>query len=151
MYKILRKEILNPQVILMDVDAPNVAKKALAGQFIILKVDEQGERIPLTVADYDRDKGTVTIIFQMVGKTTMQLGELNEGDYIMDFVGPLGIASHFDGMKKVAVIGGGVGCAIAYPQAKALFNAGAEVDVIAGFRSKDLVIREDEMRKVSTN
>ena len=151
MYKILRKEILNPQVILMDVDAPNVAKKALAGQFIILKVDEQGERIPLTVADYDRDKGTVTIIFQMVGKTTMQLGELNEGDYIMDFVGPLGIASHFDGMKKVAVIGGGVGCAIAYPQAKALFNAGAEVDVIAGFRSKDLVILEDEMRKVSTN
>ena len=113
MYKILRKKILNPQVILMDVDAPNVAKKALAGQFIILKVDEQGERIPLTVADYDRDKGTVTIIFQMVGKTTMQLGELNEGDYIMDFVGPLGIASHFDGMKKVAVIGGGVGCAIA--------------------------------------
>ena len=151
MYKILRKEILNPQVILMDVDAPNVAKKALAGQFIILKVDEQGERIPLTVADYDRDKGTVTIIFQMVGKTTMQLGELNEGDYIMDFVGPLGIASHFDGMKKVAVIGGGVGCAIAYPQAKALFNAGAEVDVIAGFRSKDLVILEDEKRKVSTN
>ncbi len=116
-----------------------------------MKVDEQGERIPLTIADYDREKGTVTIIFQMVGKTTMQLGELNEGDYIMDFVGPLGIASHFDGMKKVAVIGGGVGCAIAYPQAKALFNAGAEVDVIAGFRSKDLVILEDEMRKVSTN
>ncbi len=151
LYKIVKKKDLNPTVCLMEVLAPNVAKKALAGQFIILKIDEFGERIPLTVADYDRENGTITIIFQKVGKTTIKLGTLNEGDYIQDFVGPLGTASHFDGMKKVAVVGGGVGCAIAYPQAKALHELGAHVDLITGFRNKDLVILEDEMKAASTN
>ena len=135
----------------MDIDAPFVAKKALAGQFIILRVDEYGERIPLTVADYDREKGTVTIIFQIVGATTQLLSTLKEGDYLKDFAGPLGKATELEGYKKVCVIGGGVGCAIAYPSAKSLFNSGAEVDVIAGFRSKDIVILEDEFKKVSTN
>lgn len=151
MYKIVAKRDLNPTVCLMEIDAPLVAKKAKAGQFIILRIDEFGERIPLTVADYDREKGTITIIFQKVGKTTWKLGDLNEGDYLMDFVGPLGVASEFDGMKKVAVIGGGVGCAIAYPQSKALHEAGIHVDTIAGFRNKDLVILEDEMAAVSEN
>ena len=152
MYKIGTKRQLNEQVVLMEVEAPFVAKKAQAGQFIIFRVDEKGERIPLTIADYDREKGTVTIIFQTVGESTMKLAMLNEGDSILDFVGPLGVATHFeDGIKKVAVVGGGVGCAIAYPQAKALFNKGVEVDLIAGFRSKDIVILEDEMKKVSTN
>ncbi len=152
MYKIVTKRQLNEQVVLMEVEAPFVAKKAQAGQFIIFRVDEKGERIPLTIADYDREKGTVTIIFQTVGESTMKLAMLNEGDSILDFVGPLGVATHFeDGIKKVAVVGGGVGCAIAYPQAKALFNKGVEVDLIAGFRSKDIVILEDEMKKVSTN
>lgn len=151
MYKILKKRDLNPQVCLMEVSAPAIAKKALAGQFIILKIDEQGERIPLTIADYDRENGTITIIFQKVGKTTIKLGDMNEGDNIQDFVGPLGIASHFDGMKKVAVVGGGVGCAIAYPQAKALHELGVHVDLITGFRNKDLVILEDEMTAACTN
>lgn len=151
MYKILTKRDLNPTVCLLEVDAPFVAQKAKAGQFIILRINEFGERIPLTVADYDREKGTVTIIFQKVGKTTIELGELNEGDFIQDFVGPLGKASEFEGMKKVAVIGGGVGCAIAYPQAKALHELGCDVDLITGFRDKDLVILEDEMRNASTN
>lgn len=152
MYKIMRKKMLNEQVVLMEVYAPHIAKKALAGQFIIFRVDEKGERIPLTIADYDRDKGTVTIIFQTIGLSTGRLAKLNEGDSILDFVGPLGVPTHFDEkVKKVAVVGGGVGCAIAYPQAKALFNMGCEVDVIAGFRSKDIVILEDEMKKVSTN
>ena len=152
MYKILEKRELNGQVTLMVIDAPLIAKKALAGQFIIFRTDEKGERVPLTIADYDREKGTITIIFQKVGRSTMMLGEFNEGDSILDVVGPLGVPTEIpEGAKKVAVIGGGVGCAIAYPQAKALFNAGVEVDVIAGFRSKDIVILEDEMRAVSTN
>ena len=144
--------MLNEQVVLMEVYAPHIAKKALAGQFIIFRVDEKGERIPLTIADYDREKGTVTIIFQTIGLSTGRLAKLDEGDSILDFVGPLGVPTHFDeNVKKVAVVGGGVGCAIAYPQAKALFNMGCEVDVIAGFRNKDIVILEDEMKKVSTN
>ena len=133
----------------MEVDAPLIAKKAQPGQFIILRVDEAGERIPLTVADYDREKGTITIIFQIVGATTEKLNHLNEGDYIHDFVGPLGTPSHLDGLKKVAVIGGGVGCAIAYPVAKKLHELGAEVHSVVGFRNKDLVILEDEFRAVS--
>ena len=144
MNKILRKQSLNPTVTLMEVDAPLVARKAEPGQFIILRVDEQGERIPLTVADYDREKGTITIIFQVVGASTEKLNHLNEGDCIHDFVGPLGRATHTEGLKKVAVVGGGVGCAIAYPVAKKLFQQGTEVHAIVGFRNKDLVILEDE-------
>lgn len=149
MYKIVRKEILNPQVKLMEVQAPAIAKKAEPGQFIILRIYDGGERIPLTIADYDREKGTVTIIFQEVGKTTKLLGTLNEGDSLLDFVGPLGVASHLEGYKKVAVIGGVLGTAIAYPQAKKLHSLGAEVHCIAGFRNKDLIILEDEMKAVS--
>ncbi len=149
MFKIIRKEILNPTVTLMEVEAPLVAKKAEPGQFIILRVDEEGERIPLTIADFDREKGTITIIFQIVGSTTEKLGHLPEGGYIHDFVGPLGTPTHTDGMKKVAVVGGGVGCAIAYPVAKKLHTIGAEVHSIVGFRNKDLVILEDEFSKVS--
>ena len=148
MYQIVKKRQLNQDVVLMEVKAPYVAAKAQAGQFIIFRVDEQGERVPLTVADYDREAGTVTIIFQTVGNSTKELAELGEGDYIQDFVGPLGIASHFEGVKKACVIGGGVGCAIAYPQAKALFDMGVDVDLIAGFRNKDIVILEDEMKAV---
>ena len=151
MYKIVKKRQLNDMVTLMEVEAPFVAKKAEAGQFIIFRVDEFGERIPLTIADYDREKGTVTIIFQAVGRSTKLLSELNEGDSIHDFVGPLGKPTELDGYKKVCVIGGGVGCAIAYPSAKALFNKGAEVDIIAGFRSKEIVILEDEMKAVSNH
>ena len=149
MYLIKKKERLNPTVTLMEIDAPFVAKKAQAGQFIILRVDEDGERIPLTVADYDREAGTVTIIFQIVGATTKKLDAKEEGDYISDFVGPLGTASHTEGLKKVAVIGGGVGCAIAYPVAKKLHEQGAEVHSVVGFRSKDLVILEDKFKAVS--
>lgn len=149
MYKIVRKKELNPTVTLMDIEAPMIAKKAEPGQFIILRVDEEGERIPLTVADFDREKGTVTIIFQIVGATTEKLNHKNEGEYIQDFVGPLGVASHTDGLKKVAVVGGGVGCAIAYPIAKKLHNLGCEVHSIVGFRNKDLVILEDEFKAVS--
>lgn len=149
MYKIVRKKILNPTVTLMDIDAPAVAKKAEPGQFIILRVDENGERIPLTVADFDRDKGTVTIIFQIVGATTEKLNRKNEGDFIQDFVGPLGVPSHTDGLKKVAVVGGGVGCAIAYPIAKKLHNLGCEVHSVVGFRNKDLVILEEEFTAAS--
>ncbi|MCI2106500.1 MAG: sulfide/dihydroorotate dehydrogenase-like FAD/NAD-binding protein [Intestinimonas sp.] len=148
MATIVRREALNSTVTLMEVDAPLIAKKALPGQFIILRVDEQGERIPLTISDYDRKKGTVTIIFQKVGLTTNLLDGLGRGDHILDFVGPLGTPTEIpEGTGKVAVIGGGVGCAIAFPQAKALHNAGIPVDVIAGFRSKDIVILEDEFRK----
>ncbi len=150
MYKIVRKKELNPTVTLMDIDAPLVAKKAEPGQFIILRVDENGERIPLTVADFDREKGTVTIIFQIVGATTEKLNHLKEGEYIHDFVGPLGVASHTDGLKKVAVVGGGVGCAIAYPIAKKLHNLGCEVHAVVGFRNKDLVILEDEFKANSS-
>lgn len=151
MYKILKKRQLNENVMLMDIDAPYVAKKAKAGNFIILRVDEHGERIPLTVADYDREKGIVTIIFQIVGATTQLLSTLKEGDYLQDFAGPLGKATELEGYKKACVIGGGVGCAIAYPSAKALFQNGTEVDVIAGFRSKDIVILEDEFKAVCNN
>ena len=149
MYKILTKKILNPTVTLMEVEAPMIAKKAEPGQFIILRVDAEGERIPLTVADFDREKGTITIIFQIVGATTEKQNHLEEGDCIHDFVGPLGVPSHTDGLKKVAVVGGGVGCAIAYPIAKKLHNLGAEVHSIVGFRNKDLVILEDEFRAAS--
>ena len=146
MAKIITKRRLNPTVTLMEVSAPLIAKKALPGQFIILRVDEKGERIPLTIADYDREKGTITIIFQKVGLTTELLDTLEEGDDILDFVGPLGRPTELEGVKKVAVIGGGVGCAIAYPQAKYLHEHGVAVDVIAGFRSKDIVILEEEFR-----
>ena len=149
MNKIIRKKNLNPTVTLMEVEAPLIARKAQPGQFIILRVDEDGERIPLTVADYDREKGTITIIFQIVGATTEKLNRLNEGEYIRDFVGPLGTPSHLDGLKKVAVVGGGVGCAIAYPVAKKLHELGAEVHSVVGFRNKDLVILEEEFRAAS--
>lgn len=149
MYRIIKKERLNPTVTKMVVEAPLVAKKAKAGQFIILRVHEDGERIPLTIADYDRQAQTVTIIFQVVGRTTKLLDQLNEGDEILDFVGPLGKPSEVEGFKKVCVVGGGVGCAIAYPTAKALHENGAEVTVISGFRNKDLVILRDEFAAVS--
>ena len=149
MNKILEKKVLNPAVTLMKVDAPLVAKKAEPGQFIILRVDENGERIPLTVAGYDRQAGTVTIIFQVVGATTEKLNHLNEGDFIHDFVGPLGRATHTEGLKKVAVVGGGVGCAIALPVAQKLHAQGCEVHSVIGFRSKDLVILEDEFAACS--
>ncbi|MGI6341802.1 MAG: sulfide/dihydroorotate dehydrogenase-like FAD/NAD-binding protein [Bacteroidales bacterium] len=149
MYKIIKKEILNPAVTKMVVDAPLIAKKAEPGQFIMLRVDENGERIPLTVADYDREKGSVTIIFQIVGATTEKLNRLNEGDYIHDFVGPLGKATETEGLKKVAVVGGGVGCAIAFPVAKKLHEDGVEVHSIIGFRNKDIIILEKEFAEVS--
>ena len=152
MFKIIRKKQLNEQVVLFEIEAPFIAAKAEAGQFIIFRLDEQGERVPLTIADYDRQKGSITIIFQTVGASTMKLGELNEGDYISDVVGPLGTPTEYgDNIRKVAVIGGGVGCSIDYPQAKKLFNMGVEVDLIAGFRNKDIIILEDEMKAVSTN
>lgn len=151
MYKILRKERLNPSVSLMEVEAPYIARKAEPGQFIILRIDEQGERIPFTIADYDRDKGSITIIFQIVGMTTERLNELEAGDSLLDFVGPLGTASHFDGVKSAAVIGGGLGTAIAYPQAKKLNSMGVRVDMINGFRNKDLVIIEEECRAACAN
>ena len=150
MYKILSKKVLNPTVTQMDIEAPLVAKKAQAGQFIILRVDEDGERIPLTVAGFDREKGSVRIIFQIVGATTYQLNLKNEGDYIADFVGPLGKATETDGLKKVCVVGGGVGCAIALPVAQKLKEQGCEVHSIIGFRNKDLVLLEDEFSAAST-
>lgn len=149
MYPILHKKILNPTVIQMDILAPLVAKKAQAGQFIILRTDADGERIPLTVADYDREAGTVCIIFQKVGATTEKLAAMNEGDALHDFAGPLGRATETEGLKKVAVIGGGVGCAIAYPVTKKLHESGCEVHAVVGFRNRDLVILEDDFRAVS--
>ena len=149
MYKILKKEELNPTVTRMVIDAPLIAKKAEPGQFIIFRAKEDSERIPLTVADYDRQAGTVTIIFQIVGYGTMELNILNEGDSIHDLVGPLGRPSETEGLKKVAVVGGGVGCAIAYPVAKKLHENGCEVHSVVGFRNKDLVILEDEFNAVS--
>jgi len=149
MYKIVKKEVLNPTVTLMDIEAPLIAQKAKAGQFIILRVDSEGERIPLTIAGCDKQAGTVRIIFQVVGATTQLLNYKNEGDFIQDFVGPLGAPTEIDGLKKVAVVGGGVGCAIALPVAKALKDNGAEVHSIAGFRNKDLVILEDEFKACS--
>ncbi len=149
MYRIVKKQALNPTVTLMVIDAPFVARKALPGQFIILRVDEDGERIPLTVADYDREKGTVTIIFQIVGATTEKLNHKEVGDFLADFVGPLGRPTETEGLKKVCVVGGGVGCAIALPVAKELAAQGCEVTSIIGFRSKDLVILEDEFKAAS--
>lgn len=149
MYKIAKKKILNPTVIEMDIVSPLVAKKAKPGQFIILRVDEESERIPLTVAGTDASQGTVKIIFQVVGATTTKLSFKQQGDFIQDFVGPLGVASKLDGLKKVCIVGGGVGCAIAMPIAEALHNMGAQVTSIIGFRSKDLVILEDEFRAYS--
>ena len=149
MYKIVNKKVLNPTVTMMDIEAPLVAKKAEAGQFIILRVDEFGERIPLTVAGYDRNAGTVKIIFQIVGATTNALNQKNEGDYIEDFVGPLGKPTKLDGLKKVAIVGGGVGCAIALPIAQKLHELGAEVHTIIGFRTRDLIILEDEFKSCS--
>ena len=152
MAKIVRKKELNSSVTLLEVEAPRIAKKAMPGQFIILRLDEVGERVPLTIADFDRENGTITIIFQKVGLTTNLLADMNVGDEIKDFVGPLGLPTHVDdSVKKVCVVGGGVGCAIAYPQAKYLFQKGIEVDVIAGFRSKDIVILEDEFKAASTH
>lgn len=150
MYAIEEKTVLNENVIRMTVHAPLVARKALPGQFIIFRIDEKGERIPLTIAGYDREKGNVTIIFQKVGYTTEKLAELNVGDSLLDFVGPLGEPSKTDGIRKAAVIGGGLGVAIAYPQAQALIDAGAEVDLIVGFRNRDLIILEDELKQAST-
>ena len=149
MFKIVRKKELNASVTLMEIEAPFVARKAKAGQFIIFRIDEEGERVPLTIAGYDREKGTVSIIFQKVGLSTKMLGELNEGDYIQDFVGPLGRPTETEGVKRVCVVGGGVGCAIALPSAQAFKEAGCEVDVIVGFRNKDIVILEDEFRSCS--
>lgn len=151
MYQIVSKKSLNPTVTQMEILAPFVAKKALPGQFIILRVNEDGERIPLTIAGYDRQKGTVTIIFQIVGGSTELLNHKNEGDFIPDFVGPLGRPTHTQGLKKVCVVGGGVGCAIALPVAKALHEQGCEVTSIIGFRNKDLVILEDEFKANSQN
>ena len=150
MYRIVKKQVLNPTVTLMEIDAPLVARSAEPGQFIILRVDAEGERIPLTIADFDREKGTVTIIYQIVGATTEKLNRKNEGEYIEDFAGPLGRPTETEGLKKVAVVGGGVGCAIAYPVAKKLHESGGEVHSIVGFRNKDLVILEDEFRQNST-
>ena len=150
MYKIINRRELNPTVTLMEIEAPLVAAKAEPGQFIILRTDEKGERIPLTVADFDREKGTVTIIFQIVGATTEKLNHLNVGDSLHDFVGPLGKPTHTEGLKKVAVVGGGVGCAIAYPVAKKLHEQGCEVHAVVGFRTKDLVILEDEFKAASS-
>lgn len=149
MYKIVKKKSLNPTVTQMEIKAPLIAQKAKAGQFIILRVDQDGERIPLTVAGCNREEGTVKIIFQVVGATTEVLNHKKEGEYIHDFVGPLGVPTHIEGLKKVAVVGGGVGCAIALPVAQALHEQGTEVHSIVGFRSKDLVILEDEFKACS--
>lgn len=148
-YKIVKKADLNSQIYLMEIEAPLVARKAAPGQFVILRIDEKGERVPFTIADFDKEKGTVTVIIQAVGKTTRDLSKLNEGDTILDFAGPLGMPTPLEGLKKVAVIGGGLGTAIAYPQAKKLKELGAEVTAISGFRSKEYIILEDEMNAVS--
>lgn len=151
MYRITEKTFLNPTVARITVEAPRVAKKIQPGQFIILMVEDNGERVPFTVADFDSEKGTVTVIFQIVGATTMKLAEKEAGDFIAQFVGPLGKPTEFGEVKRVAVVGGGLGCAIAYPQAKHLYGKGVEVDIIAGFKTRDLIILEDEMRAASHN
>lgn len=150
MFEILEKRSLNPTVTLMKINAPRIAAKAEPGQFIILRTDSESERIPLTIADYDRNAGTVTIIFQIVGATTEKLNHLSAGKCLHDFVGPLGTATETEGLKKVAVVGGGVGCAIAYPVTKKLHELGVEVHAIAGFRTSELVILEDEFRAASS-
>ena len=149
MYKIVTKKILNPTVTMMEIEAPLVARKAEAGQFIILRATEDGERIPLTVAGYDRERGTVKIIFQVVGATTEALNHKNEGDHIPDFVGPLGLPTELEGLREVCIVGGGVGCAIALPIAERLHELGCKVTSVIGFRNKDLLILEDEFRAVS--
>lgn len=149
MFRIADKKVLNSAVTSLTVEAPFIAKKAKAGQFVIVRIDEKGERIPLTVSDFDPETGTVTLVIQAVGFTTKKLSAMNKGDFLADVVGPLGLPTEFGSPKKAIVIGGGVGCAIAYPQAKALHNMGADVTVIAGFRSKDIVILEEEMKAVS--
>ncbi len=149
MYRIETKRVLNPSVVEMEINAPLVARKARPGQFIILRVDEEGERIPLTVAGTDKEKGAVKIIFQIVGATTEKLGRLNAGDSIRDFVGPLGVPTHTEGIKKVCIVGGGVGCAIAMPVAQEFKRLGADVTSIIGFRNKELVILEDEFSECS--
>ncbi len=151
MFSVVEKEVLNPTVTKLVVEAPLIAKKAKAGQFVIIRSHDKGERFPLTIADSDAEKGTVTIIFQIVGKSTQILNNMEVGDEILSFVGPLGVPSKIEGLKRVCVIGGGVGCAIAYPTAKALYNNGAEVTVITGFRNRDLLILEDEFKAVSKN
>ena len=151
MYKIIQKKVLNPTVTLMEIEAPLVARKAEPGQFIILRVDDNGERIPLTVADYNREKGTITIILQIVGATTYKLNLKNEGDYLLDFVGPLGKATDLDGLKKICIVSGGVGSAIAYPIAKKAHELNIEVTSIVGFRNKDLVILENEFKNASNH
>ena len=151
MYRIVEKTSLTPTLTRLTVEAPFVARKAQPGQFIILRVDEMGERIPITIHDYDREKGTVTIIYQIVGATTMKLEQKQVGDYLQDFVGPLGTDTETKGLKRVAVVGGGVGTAIAFPVAKRMHEEGAEVDLIVGFRNKDVVILEDEFRNACTN
>ena len=150
MYRIVKKEALKPTVILYEIEAPMGAKKAQPGQFIILRVDENGERIPITIHDYDREKGTVTIIVQTIGATTEKLSHKSEGEYIQDFVGPLGRPTETEGKKKVCVVGGGVGCAIAYPVLKKFHDCGAEVHAVVGFKSKDLVILEDKFKSASS-
>ena len=150
MYRIVKKEALKPTVTLYEIEAPMVAKKAEPGQFIILRVDENGERIPITIHDFDREKGTVTIIVQTVGATTEKLSHKAEGEYIQDFVGPLGRPTETEGKKKVCVVGGGVGCAIAYPVLKKFHDCGAEVHAVVGFKNKDLVILEDKFRAASS-
>ena len=151
MYRIVDKKILNEQITAMTVEAPFVAKKVQPGQFVIIRADEKGERVPLTVADFDREKGTVTVILQAIGFSTKKISSFNVGESLADCVGPLGVPTEFGSPKKAIVIGGGVGCAIAYPQAKALYNMGVDTTVIAGFRSKDIVILEEEMKAVSNN
>ena len=150
MYRIVKKEALKPTVTLYEIEAPMVAKKAEPGQFIILRVDENGERIPITIHDFDREKGTVTIIVQTIGATTEKLRHKAEGEYIQDFVGPLGRPTETEGKKKVCVVGGGVGCAIAYPVLKKFHDCGAEVHAVVGFKNKDLVILEDKFRAASS-
>ncbi len=150
MFEVMEKRVLNPVVKLMEIYAPHIARRAEPGQFVMLRVDEEGERIPLTVADFDREKGGITVVFQEVGRTTRLLGALNKGERILDFAGPLGMPSHLGGVKRAAVVGGGLGTAIAFPQAKKLHRLGAEVDSILGFRNRELIILEEEMGKYST-
>ncbi|MBR1384426.1 MAG: sulfide/dihydroorotate dehydrogenase-like FAD/NAD-binding protein [Ruminococcus sp.] len=152
MYRIVKKDVLNEQVVSIVIDAPYIARKAEPGQFVIIRSDEYAERVPFTISDYDREKGTITVIYQIIGASTIRLAKLEQGDDILDVVGPLGMATEYvEGAKRVAVVGGGVGCAIAYPQAKKLYNMGVQVDMIAGFRNKGLVILEDEMKAASTD
>lgn len=151
MFRIVKKEVLSPKITLLEIEAPYIARKAQPGQFIIFRIDEKGERVPLTIGGYDREKGTITIIFQRAGLSTMALAAMEEGDALMDLVGPLGLPTEMDGVKKACVVGGGVGCAIAYPIANGLNDAGVETDVIIGFRSKDFVILEDGFRAAARN